>query len=370
MRIILISTYFLFLIGCAASQPEQPTKQPSKQPSKQEVVNPPQFPSWYDKVQPRSSNEVIGFGYGKTRELARNMALQAIAEQIAPTDVQHSFIIQEQQTQHSASESFQSSALLTTKVDNQAEVDESYRLKQAFLEGFHFVAYATDKSSVRAKLLRKLGTRCTRQARSIEPKAKGLASYTLFARNLAEDGCPRGWQLVRKNKSWTIQTSGEIVTLPKNQIWRLTLGLDKGENLLLTDAEKKPMGSLKEGDSYFVWFNKPLGRNFYAFHVNQLGQVYRLNEEYSAKAEGKEFFYPNPEFYDGMVAEHNAIKQQQHTSSDMLIAAECPNPLYTSFHSMGEDATNFDDESLYKLGDLLQVLENCEVQAKSLLIYD
>ena len=353
--------FFATLIGC--------TTQPIKQ-QQQEVVNPPQFPSWYEQIQPRSSSEVIGFGYGETPELARSKALQAIADQIAPIDVQHWLIVQEQEIQNSESGSFQSSALSTTKLENQAEVSESYKLKQAFLAGFYFVAYATDKSSVRAKLLEALGRRCTRQARSIDPQATGLKSYTLFARNLAEDGCPRGWQLVRKNKSWSIHTSGEIVALPKNQVWRLTLALDKGENLLLTDVEKKPIGSLKEGETYFVWFNKPLGRHFYAFHINQLGQVYRLAAQHAFLADGKEFFYPHPDLYEGLVAEPNAIEHKQHTSRDMLIAAECPSPLFTSFTAVGEEAANFDDEALYQLGDLLQALENCQVQAKSLLISD
>ena len=309
---------------------------------------------------------MIGYGYGLTKQEARYKSFDHLRNQLGVSvHSTHVFSEFERITNIGIDEFSDTRA---AEVIINADIHGAVLRKAEQRGSYYFIAYSTDIRSVRSRILETPSLCQGAKAVGIrrQQSLTGFKSFAPITRDLQADGCPDNWTLQRLNNSWSIELAGHSFQLPNGQLWRLTLAIDKTDELTLLDDKHHEQESFRAGERYFVSYNKPVNSNMYLFLVNELGQVNLLDQSEAKQLRRERWLYPNPDKYaGGLIAAPNSSGS---IHNDLIVAAACPETIHYHFSSLTSAKPDLADERLYVLDRLIKEVEHCLVHMRSLRI--
>jgi hypothetical protein len=323
------------------------------------------IPSWYLNPSESHPNIFNGYGSGVTLADARSAALVDLAQQIE-VEIRSSTNSQNSITKISETININSRHSTESYVTSNLTLTDYEILNHEKIFDKHYVWLQHDNRSLDTRLSNFL---------KICPTIK-ISPFDDLRINRLLNRC--SWRLVRNSGSWKLIINGEgknwtiHPTDIKNFFFGEINNIKNGVKFELVSntftRDDSILIDIKEGDSYFIRILNIDGfdfehRKITFFQINQLGQVVALPFDYLKQ---KNIYFPDPNFYDGLIAELNFLDDQ--VSTDLILMADCSTSLDLSAHRYVNDIVSLTDESLYTFGRLFEDLEICNISSKTLRI--
>ena len=322
-------------------------------------TNPPRTPpEWFSKHSlAKQKGYLYGYGRGKTEGEAKAQSLKQISEQIAVKVEAESSSRRRSRSEDGTNAS---SATFEDEVRtfSQAELRDAERINRELKDGIYYVLYRWDNRPLRLRV-----------AEWLQPLEEGETFESPFLvlpfyASLYEMGKRPDFDLFFKGGSWQIATGDRRTAISPREWFEGFFAESRHRHLAL---EVLPSHELKQDDFYSLKVRTNAGGYLSLFQVLQNGQVLRLGSA-NVKVEAKQTtVFPDPENYEGMVAENLTEDLQVR---DLAIAVLCENvrPGLTKYVGITEQ--NVDDASLklYSYPDLIEQSEGCALGSRFLFI--